>query len=90
MKKFDYNYDYPKTMMMKMPMAFPDRKGGSTVINTFADALEIIKRVDAITLGMPKIIYLVGWQYNGHDDKYPDFFEVNEALKLPDKTAHES
>lgn len=90
MKKLKYNYDYTKTMMMKLGLAVPDRKGGSTVINTFADALEIIKKVDAITCEMPKIIYLVGWQYNGHDDKYPDFFEVNEALKCPDKTARES
>lgn len=90
MKKFDYNYDYTKTMMMKLGLSFPDRKGGTKVINTFADALEIIKRVDAITLGMPKIIYLVGWQYNGHDDKYPDFFEVNPALKCKDKTPLES
>lgn len=85
-----YNYDYTKTMMMKLCLAVPDRNGGSTVINTFADAFEIIKKVDAITCGISKIIYLVGWQYNGHDDKYPDFFEVNEALKYPDKTARES
>ncbi|MGN1444243.1 MAG: endo-alpha-N-acetylgalactosaminidase family protein, partial [Acutalibacteraceae bacterium] len=38
-----------------------------------------------------KIYYLVGWQYLGHDDKYPDFFEVNEALRRPqDKTAFDS
>ena len=38
-----------------------------------------------------KIIYLVGWQYNGHNDKYPAFFEVNRALKwLQDKDAMES
>lgn len=90
MEKFKYNYDYTKTMMMKLDMAIPDRKGGTEVINTFADALEIIKKVDAVTCGMPKIIYLVGWQYNGHDDKYPDFFEVNKALKFPDKTPLES
>lgn len=90
MNKFEYNYDYTKTMMMKMPMAFPDRKGGSVVENTFEDALEIIKKIDAITLGMPKIIYLVGWQYNGHDDKYPDFFEVNPALKCKDKSPLDS
>ncbi len=91
MKKFAYNYDYTKTMMMKMFMSQPNKAGnGTEVCVTFADALEIIKRVDAITVGMPKIIYLVGWQYNGHDDKYPDFFEVNPALKCKDKTPLES
>lgn len=89
-KACNYCFDYTKTMMMKLGLAFPDRKGGSTVINTFADALEIIKRIDSITLSMPKIIYLVGWQYNGHDDKYPDFFEVNEALRLPGKSPLDS
>ena len=75
MKKF--NYDYSRTMMMKIGVAVPDNKGGSKVINTFDEILEIIKRTDIITAGAPKIIYLVGWQYLGHDDRYPEFFEVN-------------
>ncbi|MEN7551036.1 endo-alpha-N-acetylgalactosaminidase family protein [Rapidithrix thailandica] len=37
------------------------------------------------------MIYLVGWQYNGHDDQYPAWFEVNPLLKRPeDATAEES
>ena len=47
--------------------------------------------MDKRTVGIPKIVYLVGWQYNGHDSKYPAWFEVNERLKRPeDKTALES
>lgn len=72
-----FNYDYSRTMMMKIGTAVPDNKGGSKVINTFDEILEIIKRTDALTCGAPKIIYLVGWQYLGHDDRYPEFFEVN-------------
>jgi len=84
-------YDYTKTMMMKLFMAHPDCKGGSIVDCDFERVMEIVKQVDALTLGAPKIIYLVGWQYNGHDDKYPAFGEVNPALKRPqDKTALES
>lgn len=77
---------------MKMPMAFPEKDGKSShVVNTFEDAMEMIRTVDTVTQGITKIIYLVGWQYLGHDDKYPDFFQVNEALKRPqDPTAHES
>lgn len=30
---------------------------------------------------MPKIVYLVGWQYLGHDSKYPSWDCVNENLK---------
>ena len=74
-------YDYTKTMMMKLFMAHPDGKGGSVVDCDFKRTMDIVRQVDALTLGIPKIIYLVGWQYNGHDDKYPAFDEVNPALK---------
>ncbi|MCF0168259.1 MAG: hypothetical protein HUJ93_06445, partial [Bacteroidales bacterium] len=58
--------------------------GRQTVYLTFNQAYELIKGIDQITLGIPKIAYLVGWQYNGHDSKYPAFFEGNEALKRPE------
>lgn len=86
-----FSYDYTNTMMMKLKMADPDRKGGSTIYCNAEKALEIIKGVDKITLGIKKIIYLVGWQYLGHDDKYPAFFDANDGIKRPnDKTAYDS
>lgn len=87
-----FRYRYTECMVMKMPLAFPAKDGKtSKVVHTFAEALELIKTVDTVTLGITKIIYLVGWQYLGHDDKYPDFFEVNQALKCPQhQTALES
>lgn len=91
--QWQYNYDYTKCMVMKLGLAHPDkaRPGKSKVLMTFEQALDFIKKVDAITQGIPKIYYLVGWQYLGHDDKYPDFFEVNEALKrAQDATAYDS
>lgn len=90
--KLKYNYDYTKCMMMKMPMAFPNPdKTGSVVINNFDDVFDMIKKVDAVTKGIKKVYYLVGWQYLGHDDKYPDFFEFNESLRRDcDKTARDS
>ena len=58
---YAFHFDYTKCMMMKLPMAHPNREGnGSVVINNFADALEIIRQVDAMTLGIQKIMYLVG------------------------------
>ncbi len=85
------SHDYTKTMMMKLFMAAPDGKGGSRVYCGFDRALDIIRQADALTLGVPKILYLVGWQFNGHDDKYPAFNEVNPALKAEgDKTALDS
>lgn len=92
-KLLKYNYDYSKCMVMKLGMAFPEKgsENKSIVVLTFDDALDFIKKIDNITQGITKIYYLVGWQYLGHDDKYPDFFEVNEALKRPkDKTAYDS
>ena len=73
--QWKYNYDYAQCMVMKLKMADPDkaRLGKSKVLMTFEQALDFIKKVDAITQGIPKIYYLVGWQYLGHDDKYPDF-----------------
>lgn len=87
----NFTHDYKKCMMTKLKMADPDRKGGSIIYCDCEKALEIIKQTDCITLGIKKIVYLVGWQYNGHDDKYPAFFEVNEGIKRAcDKTALDS
>uniref|UniRef100_UPI003216E118 endo-alpha-N-acetylgalactosaminidase family protein n=1 Tax=uncultured Draconibacterium sp. TaxID=1573823 RepID=UPI003216E118 len=87
----DFNHNYSQTLVMKLFLSKPDSEGNSMVANTFENALEIIKTTDQLTLGVPKIVYLVGWQYNGHDDKYPAFFGVNVALKREqDATARES
>lgn len=86
-----YMHEYDKAMLMKLFMVRPNTDGTSNVNLTFEDALEVIKGLDAITRGLPKIVYLVGWQYEGHDWKYPAFHEFNEALKRPqDASARES
>ena len=68
---YDYRYDYTKTMMMKLGLAYPEPTDTSKshVLMTFEQALECIKKIDAMTPYITKIYYLVGWQYNGHDDK---------------------
>jgi hypothetical protein len=48
---------------------------------SFEQALEVIRKVDALTLGIPKIVYLVGWQAGGHDWGYPDWGPVDPKLK---------
>lgn len=84
-------YDYTRTLMLKLDLAIPEPGGGCRVMCTFDQALEMVKQIDRIMPGYQKVIYLVGWQYNGHDDRYPEFFEVNEHLKSPkDATARES
>ena len=89
---YKWNYDYSKTLWMKMYLAEPDfPRGCSRVFITFSQALDIIKAVDHLTAGVQKILYLVGWQGLGHDDCYPEMEEVNEALKRPeDATARDS
>ena len=89
--EIQWKYKYHQTLVMKLflSQALYDDKfkrkdnGKSEVFCTLEKALEIIKKVDNLTLEMPKIIYLVGWQYNGHDSKYPAWFEGNERLKRP-------
>lgn len=90
-KMTNFRHDYTQSMMMKIKMADPSPKGGSEVYFDCEQTLEKIKAVDNLTLGIKKIVYLVGWQYNGHDDKYPSFFEVNPKIKRSiDKTALQS
>ena len=50
---------------------------------TFEQTLERIRRIDQVTRGIPKIFYLVGWQFEGHDSKYPSWAEVNRHLMRP-------
>ena len=92
MKIGEYNYDYSKTLWMKMYLAEPDfERGVSKVFITFEQALDIIRQVDNITQGIKKIVYLVGWQGLGHDDCYPEMSVINEALKRDcDESGRES
>lgn len=78
-----YAHKYEQSLVMHLMLATPDGKGGSYVRRTFEEVYKLVKEVDAITHKIPKIIYLVGWQYNGHDDLYPAWHEVNNALKRP-------
>ena len=84
--------DYDKTLIMKMFLASKLDGGKSCKVHlTFSQALEVIRKLDVITCGAPKVIYLVGWQFNGHDSKYPAWSEVNVRLKRKqDKTALQS
>jgi hypothetical protein len=93
------HHAYHQTLTMKlfMSQALYDGKyktrdnGKQEVFLNCEQALDVIKKIDNLTLGIPKIIYLVGWQYNGHDSKYPAWFEGNVEIKRPgDPSALES
>lgn len=76
-----YINDYTQCMFMKFDVAYPDNKGGSNVVMNYEQALDNIKKIDAVTRGVKKIVYLVGYQYNGHDTGYPALSLFNKALK---------
>lgn len=82
-----YRHAYHQTLTMKMFLA--DNQGRVSL--TFEQALDVMRRVDNLTRGIPKIFYLVGWQYNGHDTGYPAWDVVNPRLKREqDATALDS
>jgi len=99
-------YDYTRTMKPERPWLLPyhqtliyrtfncSRNGQGDmekVFLTFAQSLEVIRRVYHLTCGVPQVVYLTGWQFEGHDSKYPSWAEVNRHLKRPqDDTAVES
>ena len=87
-----WRHDYNKTLVIKIFLCSRDGQGNvDKVYLGFGEALEVIRKLDRITLGLPKIAYLVGWQYNGHDSKYPSWEEVNKHLmRKEDNTALES
>ena len=82
---------YDRTLTIKMMLALKQPNGGTNILLSVDQALEVLKNIDNLTVGIPKIVYVVGWQYDGHDSKYPAFFAVNAGLKRPqDATALDS
>jgi hypothetical protein len=86
-----YLLPYHKTLVMKIFLAQKQPNNGCKVYLNFEQALGVIKKLDNLTCNIPKLVYLVGWQYNGHDSKYPAWGEVNYRLKrTEDSTALDS
>lgn len=85
-------HKYDQSLVMKIFLAERTDAGRDCkVYLTFEQARDVLARLDRITCGAPKIVYLVGWQYNGHDSKYPAWGEVNPRLKrAQDATALQS
>ncbi len=81
MTLYPWVHDYSQTLTMKLGL-----QGCSNTIGTpksVDDALtEVINR-DNFTCGIPKILYLIGWQAYGHDGSYPDLSATNPNLKRP-------
>ncbi|HUV67956.1 MAG TPA: endo-alpha-N-acetylgalactosaminidase family protein [Sedimentisphaerales bacterium] len=80
-----WKHAYHKIIVTKLALC--DRKPDGSVGHirfTFAQTLEVIRKLHNIIPDLPKVIYIVGWQFNGHDSKYPSWAQVNEHLKRPE------
>ena len=86
-----WNFQYHQTLVLKLFLAQKLPPSGSRTYLTFEQALDAIRRIDNLTRTIPKIVYVVGWQFDGHDSRYPSWSEVNHRLKRPqDATALDS
>ncbi len=72
---------YQDKLISKIALELPD----SEDIIMFDDVLDYIKIISFVTNNQPQVLYLVGWQYNGHDTGYPSVDKVNEKLGGYDK-----
>ncbi len=72
----DPNPLYQDTFIYKI---FCDAPGAHD-FTTFADAVGVIRRVHDLAPWLKQVVYLVGWQYRGHDTGYPATDQINERL----------
>jgi hypothetical protein len=76
---YDYSHEYHQSFVYK---PYLGQKPGK-VHQTFEQVLDTARQVHRMTRGLKQIAYLTGWQYDGHDSKYPAWFEVNHRLGNP-------
>lgn len=68
-------YDYKDAIVYKIMCEM-----NGNVFTTFAQVREMVEAIHRLTDGRRQVVYLVGWQYDGHDSGYPSFDKVNEKL----------
>jgi len=76
---YPYVHDYDQVLVYKIAVDYCPANPMPPL--NAAQTLDVIRRIDNLTRGIPKIVYLVGWQYRGHDTGYPALDKVNERLK---------
>ena len=73
-----YWNEYTQSFVTKI---FLKAKTRDTVTTTMDQVRDIIRRTYEVSGGIHQIIYLVGWQYDGHDSKYPSWDKVGDHCK---------
>ena len=64
---------YRSTISYKMFLTIKNDQ----VFTTYPQMMEIVRALHNVADGIPQLIYLVGWQFQGHDDGYPSMDRVN-------------
>jgi hypothetical protein len=72
-----YWNDYTQSFVTKI---FLKSKTRAQVSTTMDQARDIIRRTWEVSGGIHQIIYLVGWQYDGHDSKYPSWDRIGGVI----------
>jgi len=81
------HYPYHQSLVYKVMMATIN---GKVHLNP-DHVLQTVKDVNRITRGLKQILYLTGWQYDGHDTGYPSWSQANPHLRCGnDATARNS
>ena len=76
---YPYVHEYDQMLVYKIGADYCP-KSQIPFLNA-SQVLDVIRRIDNLTLGIPKIVYLVGWQSRGLDTGFPSFAKVNEHLR---------
>ncbi len=85
-----FYHEYHQVLVLKIFSIHPKDHVGTPTC-TFEQTLEGIRKTDNITRGIPKILYLEGYQEGGFDQLFPAWLPVDPRLKREaDKTALES
>lgn len=73
-----YHNDYTQSFVSKI---FLKSKTSDKSTTTMDQCREIIRRTWEVSGGIHQIIYLVGWQYDGHDSCFPSWDRVGDACR---------
>lgn len=85
-----FYHEYHQMLVLKIFSIHPRQHEGPPTC-TFEETLEVIRKTDILTRGIPKILYLQGYQQGGFDWYFPAWLPVDPRLKRKeDKTALES
>ena len=73
-----YHNDYTQSFVTKI---FLKAKTGDKISTTLDQCRDLIRRTWELSGGMHQIIYLDGWQYNGHDSHFPSWDKVGDQCR---------